>query len=77
MHGNVTRKHKIMENLLKAGMENIKQPSTWEKGRECTVTKFCKLLLSYKYEGKALCERSWQRDSPEERQIGQLKLSYC
>lgn len=77
MHGNVTSKHKIMENFLKAGMENIKQPSTWEKGRECTVAKFCKLLLSYKYEGKALCERSWQRDNPEERQIGQLKLSYC
>lgn len=65
MHGNVTSKYKVMENLLKAGMENIKQPSTWEKGRECIVAKFCKLLLSYKYEGKSLCERSWQRDNPK------------
>lgn len=44
MRGNVTGKNKIMENLLKAGMENFKQLSTWEKGGEY-IASFCKLPL--------------------------------
>lgn len=44
MCGNVTGKNKIMENLLKAEMENFKQPSTWEKGGEY-IASFCKLPL--------------------------------
>lgn len=80
MHGNVTGKHKIMENLLKAGMENVKQPSTWEKGGEHRAANYCKLLLSYKYtdiKARFFVRGLGKETILRQRQLGQLKLSLC
>lgn len=67
-----------MENLLNAGMENIKQPSTWEKEGEYDVASFCKLLLSYKYtdiKEKLFVSGLGKETILRQTQLGQWKLS--
>lgn len=65
---------------MKARIENINQPSTWQKGEEYDVANFCKLLLNYKYTNRKarlfLCKRSWQRDNPEANAHRRVKTEF-